>query len=129
VYVPFSSPLRQFIFPVKVRAAIKVYANWPTFPMLFVGGQLIGGIDVLNEIISEVIYQTSRFKQLVRVFIILLLHHSHVLRASCPPYFRAKQHPPRPLPMTPSTSRLAILLRLMTSCDRFFLLVVSFRVL
>jgi monothiol glutaredoxin len=26
-----------------------VYANWPTFPQLWVGGELIGGCDIVAE--------------------------------------------------------------------------------
>ena len=36
----------------EVRAKIKVYSNWPTFPQLYVNGELIGGIDIIKEMIE-----------------------------------------------------------------------------
>jgi glutaredoxin-related protein len=36
-----------------VRAALKEYAKWPTYPQLWVGGKLLGGLDVLNEMDEE----------------------------------------------------------------------------
>jgi len=32
-----------------VREAIKAYSGWPTIPQLFVGGELIGGADIITE--------------------------------------------------------------------------------
>ena len=32
-----------------VRANLPKYANWPTFPQLWVGGELIGGCDIIEE--------------------------------------------------------------------------------
>jgi len=31
-----------------IREQIKLYSKWPTFPQLFVDGELIGGSDVVN---------------------------------------------------------------------------------
>jgi len=33
----------------KFRARIKVYSDWPTFPQLYVKGELIGGLDIVKE--------------------------------------------------------------------------------
>lgn len=33
----------------EVRQGIKEYSNWPTIPQLYVGGQLVGGSDILSE--------------------------------------------------------------------------------
>ena len=33
-----------------IRAELPKYANWPTFPQLFVKGELIGGSDILTEL-------------------------------------------------------------------------------
>lgn len=33
-----------------IRSEIKVQAAWPTFPMLFVNGSLIGGIDIMSQL-------------------------------------------------------------------------------
>jgi monothiol glutaredoxin len=32
-----------------IRQGIKEYANWPTIPQLYVGGEFIGGADILRE--------------------------------------------------------------------------------
>lgn len=32
-----------------VREGLKVYSNWPTFPQLYVKGELIGGSDIVIE--------------------------------------------------------------------------------
>lgn len=36
-----------------LRSDIKVYANWPTFPMLFVKKELIGGVDIMTELMKN----------------------------------------------------------------------------
>ena len=33
----------------ELRDALKRYSNWPTYPQLFVKGELVGGSDILNE--------------------------------------------------------------------------------
>jgi monothiol glutaredoxin len=33
----------------EIRANLPGYANWPTFPQLWVGGELIGGCDIVVE--------------------------------------------------------------------------------
>ncbi|MFG1496500.1 Grx4 family monothiol glutaredoxin [Saccharospirillum sp. HFRX-1] len=32
-----------------IREKLKEYANWPTFPQLWVQGELIGGCDIVTE--------------------------------------------------------------------------------
>ena len=32
-----------------IRQGVKEYSNWPTFPQLYVNGQLIGGNDIIME--------------------------------------------------------------------------------
>ncbi|MGB5324068.1 MAG: Grx4 family monothiol glutaredoxin [Pseudomonadales bacterium] len=32
-----------------IRANLPKYANWPTFPQLWVGGELVGGCDIVVE--------------------------------------------------------------------------------
>lgn len=32
-----------------IREGLKVYANWPTFPQLYLKGQLVGGNDIITE--------------------------------------------------------------------------------
>ena len=44
-----------------VREGLKKTFNWPTFPMLFVEGALVGGIDVMREMQEE-----GELKELLR---------------------------------------------------------------
>lgn len=37
----------------EVREGIKVYASWPTIPQLYVGGEFIGGSDILSEMFES----------------------------------------------------------------------------
>jgi monothiol glutaredoxin len=34
----------------EVRSALPHYANWPTFPQLFIQGELIGGCDIVEDL-------------------------------------------------------------------------------
>jgi monothiol glutaredoxin len=36
-----------------IRAALPEYADWPTFPQLWVNGELIGGCDILIEMFQN----------------------------------------------------------------------------
>lgn len=33
----------------EIREGLKAYSNWPTFPQLYVKGELIGGCDIVVE--------------------------------------------------------------------------------
>ena len=33
----------------EIREGIKVYGNWPTIPQLYIGGELVGGSDIIEE--------------------------------------------------------------------------------
>ena len=33
----------------EIRQGIKEYANWPTIPQLYVGGEFVGGSDIMTE--------------------------------------------------------------------------------
>jgi monothiol glutaredoxin len=33
----------------EIRAGIKDYANWPTIPQLYIGGEFVGGSDIMTE--------------------------------------------------------------------------------
>jgi len=33
----------------EIRAGIKTYSSWPTVPQLFVGGEFVGGADIVRE--------------------------------------------------------------------------------
>ena len=32
-----------------IREQVKAYSKWPTYPQLYVGGELVGGSDILHE--------------------------------------------------------------------------------
>ena len=36
-----------------IRAELPKYANWPTFPQLFIHGELIGGCDITLELFES----------------------------------------------------------------------------
>lgn len=44
----------------EVRQGLKEYSNWPTFPQLYVKGELIGGSDIVVEM-----YHSGELKQLL----------------------------------------------------------------
>jgi Grx4 family monothiol glutaredoxin len=33
----------------EVRQGLKTYSDWPTYPQVYVKGELIGGLDILKE--------------------------------------------------------------------------------
>jgi monothiol glutaredoxin len=34
----------------EVREGIKTFSNWPTIPQLYVGGEFVGGSDIMSQI-------------------------------------------------------------------------------
>lgn len=36
----------------EVRAGLKVYSDWPSYPQLYVNGSLIGGLDIVKELVA-----------------------------------------------------------------------------
>lgn len=34
----------------EIRETLPHYSHWPTFPQVFIGGQLVGGCDILHEL-------------------------------------------------------------------------------
>jgi monothiol glutaredoxin len=44
----------------EVREALKTYSNWPTFPQLYVNGELVGGCDIVIQM-----YKSGELKQLL----------------------------------------------------------------
>jgi monothiol glutaredoxin len=43
-----------------VRESVKQYSNWPTYPQLYVKGNLVGGCDIIKEM-----HANGTFKELV----------------------------------------------------------------
>jgi monothiol glutaredoxin len=44
----------------EIRENLKVYSNWPTFPQLYIGGELVGGCDIVTEL-----YESGELKNMV----------------------------------------------------------------
>jgi monothiol glutaredoxin len=44
----------------ELREALKQYSNWPTYPQLYVNGELIGGSDIIMEM-----YKSGELQKLV----------------------------------------------------------------
>lgn len=44
----------------EIRQGLKEYSNWPTFPQLYVKGELIGGSDIVVEM-----YHSGELKKLL----------------------------------------------------------------
>jgi glutaredoxin-related protein len=36
----------------EVRQGLKEYSDWPTYPQVYVDGQLVGGLDIVKEMIQ-----------------------------------------------------------------------------
>lgn len=36
-----------------IRQELPAYANWPTFPQLYLNGELIGGCDIITELFQS----------------------------------------------------------------------------
>ncbi|CEA01794.1 glutaredoxin-like protein [Pseudomonas saudimassiliensis] len=41
-----------------IRAELPKYANWPTFPQLWINGELVGGSDIIQELFDSGELQT-----------------------------------------------------------------------
>lgn len=37
----------------EIRQTLPMYANWPTFPQLYLNGELIGGCDIVSELYEK----------------------------------------------------------------------------
>ena len=45
----------------EIRKGIKDFSNWPTIPQLYVGGEFVGGADILKEM-----YQAGELQELLK---------------------------------------------------------------
>lgn len=43
-----------------MRQGIKTYSNWPTIPQLYIGGEFIGGADIMTEM-----YESGELQKLL----------------------------------------------------------------
>ena len=37
----------------ELREALKQYSNWPTYPQLYIGGELVGGSDIAMDLYNS----------------------------------------------------------------------------
>lgn len=44
----------------EVRQGLKEYSNWPTFPQLYINGELVGGADIMIEM-----FESGELKQML----------------------------------------------------------------
>lgn len=44
----------------EIRNGVKQYSNWPTFPQLYINGELVGGCDIMTEL-----YRKGELQQLI----------------------------------------------------------------
>ncbi len=44
-----------------VRENLKVYSNWPTFPQLYINGELVGGCDIVADL-----YESGELQTMVK---------------------------------------------------------------
>lgn len=56
VGVPFQS--YNILEDADLRQGLKEFSNWPTFPQLYVKGELVGGCDIIREM-----YETGELTQ------------------------------------------------------------------
>ena len=45
----------------EIRATLPSYAEWPTFPQLYVDGELVGGCDIITEM-----FQSGELEPLIK---------------------------------------------------------------
>jgi monothiol glutaredoxin len=43
----------------ELRQGLKEYKQWPTFPQLYIEGELLGGVDIMIEM-----YEAGEFKEI-----------------------------------------------------------------
>ena len=56
--VPFQS--YNILDDMELRQGLKEFSNWPTFPQLYVKGELVGGCDIVREM-----YEAGELQQLM----------------------------------------------------------------
>lgn len=44
-----------------IRQVLKEYANWPTYPQLWIKGELVGGSDIMMSL-----YQSGELKEMIK---------------------------------------------------------------
>ena len=47
----------------EVRSGLKIYSDWPTYPQLYCNNELVGGLDIIKEFVSNANGDKEVFKQ------------------------------------------------------------------
>lgn len=50
----FRKPYETFdiLSDEEVRQGLKTYSDWPTYPQVYVKGELVGGLDIIKETLA-----------------------------------------------------------------------------
>lgn len=46
----------------ELRESLKVFSDWPTFPQLYINGELVGGCDIVSEL-----YNNGELEKMLKV--------------------------------------------------------------
>src|SRR3546814_10105410 len=49
--VPFKGV--DVLADAEIRDGIKVFGNWPTIPQLYIAGELVGGSDIIEQLVNS----------------------------------------------------------------------------
>ncbi|KAM4032258.1 glutaredoxin-3 [Anomaloglossus baeobatrachus] len=76
----------------EVRQGLKTFSNWPTYPQLYISGELIGGLDIVKELEASGELQTmcpkaqsleDRLKELINKAPVILFMKGNKQMAKC----------------------------------------------
>ena len=69
----------------EVRQALKDYSNWPTYPQIYVKGELLGGCDIVQEMHQVLLYSLFTCCCFLHSFgpLVLCLHNTLMHQAMC----------------------------------------------
>lgn len=45
----------------EIRETLKIFSNWPTFPQLYIDGELVGGCDIITEL-----YEKGELQEMIK---------------------------------------------------------------
>ncbi|ACP53861.1 Glutaredoxin-like protein grla [Rickettsia africae ESF-5] len=51
------------LFDAELREDLKKFSDWPTFPQLYINGELVGGCDIAREL-----YQSGELEKMLKVY-------------------------------------------------------------
>jgi Grx4 family monothiol glutaredoxin len=84
-----------------VREGLKVYSKWPTYSQLYINGELVGGLDILKELIENgefdgmILKNEDIFDQFVLVFLSLIPVYRIYLEAFSVEKYKKAHKPPQ----------------------------------